>query len=145
MHVRLATLDDVPGVLALVAGYCAADDHVYDEARVRPALEDLIANPSYGQVLVAEHDEHLHGYGVLTWGYGLESGAIEALLDELYVQPQGEGIGALLLDSVIEAARSHGARVMFLETEAPNGGARDFYARHGFELQTSIWMSRRLG
>jgi hypothetical protein len=33
---------------------------------------------------------------------------------------------------------------MFLETERPNTRVRDFYARHGFAEDDSIWMSREL-
>jgi ribosomal protein S18 acetylase RimI-like enzyme len=31
---------------------------------------------------------------------------------------------------------------MFVETEAANTRVRDFYRRHGFEVEESIWMSR---
>lgn len=43
-----------------------------------------------------------------------------------------QGLGAALLDAVLEAARGAGARRFFLEVAADNDGARLLYERAGF-------------
>ena len=130
--------------MPLAEAYCVADHHVFDDARVRGALLPLLDDNEHGTVLVAESGSAIVGYAVLTWGYSIESGGVESLLDELYVAEQRRGFGSALLAACLDAARAHGARTMFLETEAHNEGARRLYARHGFLAEDSVWMGREL-
>ena len=37
-----------------------------------------------------------------------------------------------------------GVKRIFLETELANDGARRLYGRHGYQVDTSIWMSKEL-
>ncbi|HTJ33278.1 MAG TPA: GNAT family N-acetyltransferase [Dactylosporangium sp.] len=134
--------DDLDGLLPLVREFCDADRHEFDAARVTRALRPLLESDEHGQVwLLGDRG----GYAVVTWGWSLESGGREALLDEIYVRERGGGHGSALLARVLTAAAEAGAAAMFLETEAHNERVRGFYARHGFDTETSIWMSRTLG
>ncbi|WP_426512549.1 GNAT family N-acetyltransferase [Dactylosporangium sp. McL0621] len=132
---------DLAAILPLVREFCAADGHEYDEPRVSRALGPLLAGDAHGQVWLVGSAA---GYAVVTWGWSLESGGREALLDEIYVRERGHGAGAALLERVLAAAAQAGAAVMFLETEAHNDRVRGFYARHGFTADDSVWMSRAL-
>ena len=78
---------------------------------------------------------------MVTLGYSIESGGVEALLDELYLDVRGQGLGSILLDRVLDEARNRGAQRLFLETEAANERARAFYLRHHFHQDDSIWLS----
>ena len=142
--IRRAVASDLDALVRLGEAYCAADRHEFDETRVRSALIPLLVDDAYGVVLIAEADSVAIGYAVVTWGYSIESGGIESLLDEIYVAEPGRGIGSGLLEACLHAARDHGARTMFLETEAHNEGARRLYARHGFVIEDSVWMGRPL-
>jgi len=148
--VRVAGLSDLAELLVLVAEYCAADGHEFDElvaaSGLLPLLErgvDLDHDP-YGVVLIAEEHELAVGYAVLAWGWSIECGGREAVLDELYVRIRGRGIGSHLLRAAEATCREHGVLRVFLETEAPNESARRLYTRHGFTTETSIWMSKLL-
>jgi GNAT superfamily N-acetyltransferase len=145
--VRRAVPADLEVVLTMTREFHAEEGDPYDEAQVRTALEPLLADDAHGQVWLLTHrvDGGL-GYAVLTWGWGLESGGREGLLDELFVADgwRHEGLGGLLLERVIAEARSASCRTLFLETELANDRARALYARHGLEQQDSIWMSCRL-
>jgi GNAT superfamily N-acetyltransferase len=132
--------DDLDALLPLVREFCAADRHEFDADRVTRALRPLLESDAHGQVWLL--GDGPAGYAVVTWGWSLESGGREALLDEIYVRERGGGRGGALLDRVVEAAAAAGAAAMFLETEAHNERVRTFYARHGFEAEQSIWMSR---
>jgi GNAT superfamily N-acetyltransferase len=83
----------------------------------------------------------LEGYVVITWGFSLESGGRDVLLDEMYVSEPGSGTGSILLDRVIAHVRDLGFTSIYLETEMENAAARRFYGRHGFEVEDSVWMS----
>jgi len=145
---RRATVEDLPQLLVLVAEYCEADEHVYDAERARAALLPLLADDTHGQVWVIEVEGEragaIGGYIVTAWSWSLESGGRECLVDELYVRERRRGHGRALVVEALDAARTHGCRVAYLETEAQNEGARAFYRALGFEPEPSIWLSRSL-
>lgn len=148
VDIRSATPADLPSLMALVEAFYAIDGHPFSDERVRTALTELITHERFGHVWVAtrhaDDAQPLSGYAVATWGYSLEAGGREAVLDEIFTDPRGAGIGSLLLDAVIVGCREAGMRRVFLETEQPNHGARNFYLRNGFDQDDSIWMSRWL-
>jgi GNAT superfamily N-acetyltransferase len=131
-------------VVSLSEEFCMIDGHPFDRQRVTSALRDLLADDSLGEVWVVSGDDGLEGYAVITWGYSLESGGRDALLDEMYVSKPGSGTGSTLIEAVIAAIRERGLTRIFLETEMANAAARRFYGRHGFEVEDSVWMSLEL-
>ena len=136
-----ALADDLPILLELVQEFCALDRHAYDRDRVAAALGPLLASQEFGVVYLIEKDQ---GYIVLTWGYSLESGGREALVDEIYLRKRGQGLGARVMRAVFDHMLRQGVVKMFLETERHNSQARQFYSRQGFMEDDSIWMSREL-
>jgi GNAT superfamily N-acetyltransferase len=139
---RIATPSDLPALLELCREYCIADDHAWNAERTRKALTPLLADDQLGVVWVLGAPPV--AYAVVTWGYSIESGGRDALLDEVYVRERGGGLGGVLLARVLDDLRGRGLSRVFLETEAPNAEARRFYARHGFCEERSVWMSRTL-
>jgi GNAT superfamily N-acetyltransferase len=140
---RRAHPEDLDTVLGLIAEFYAVDGHVYDDARLRAALGPLLVDDTHGVVwLVGDGETADAGYAIVTWGYSLESGGRDVLLDEVYVRDRGRGVGRAVLDEVLAECRRRGLERMFLETEVPNEQARRFYRRHGFAADDSIWMSR---
>lgn len=135
---------DLDAVLVLARRYCEADGHLFDPDHRGPAFAGLIDHPERGRLLLALRSSEVAGYAVVTWGWSIESGGAEALLDEIYVDPQGHGIGSALLDQVVAASRAHGARRLFMETERANHRARALYLRRGFLADDSIWLSQDL-
>ena len=144
---RRAGPADLDALLPLIREFCDVDHHPFDLQRVTRALEPLLVDDTHGQVWLIGHDDaasDVEGYGVMTWGYSLESGGREALVDELYVRRRGAGVGAAALNEMLASAAAAGARRVFLETERHNTRVRSFYARLGFQTDDSVWMSRDL-
>ena len=117
------------------------DGHAFDAARVEPALRPLLDGDELGVVHLVEEEGWALGYAVVTWGYSLESGGRDALIDEIYVRDRGEGVGSSLLAAILEDVKARGLTRLTLETENDNEGARRFYTRHGFLAEDSLWMS----
>ena len=144
--VRRALASDQDAVLGLMRGYCEEvstpliDEHLLD------AIGPLIANEQLGDLLVAEQGEELAGYLVITWGWGIESGGAEAFMDEMCVAAEyrNQGIGTLLMTEAQSRASAKDVKVIFLETEQNNPESRELYDRLGFEIESSIWMSKRI-
>lgn len=142
--VRPAAASDLPALVELAAEYCAADNHHFDEMTVRAGFGPLLVDDRYGIVFVAEVDGRIDAYGVVTWGWSIEVGGADVVLDELYVRTKGVGTGTILVRALEGECRARGVKRIFLETELPNEAARRLYAREGFEADTSIWMSKEL-
>src|SRR5689334_5416507 len=138
--IRRAELPDRDELLQLIREFYAVDRHEFDVERVARGLDPLLADDTHGQVWLINKS----GYAVVTWGWSLESGGREALLDEIYVRDRGRGVGRELLTHAMAAAAKAGAIRMFLETEAHNERVRAFYASLGFATEDSTWMSADL-
>jgi ribosomal protein S18 acetylase RimI-like enzyme len=132
---------DLELLMTLSAEFNEIDRHPHDPARVRTAMEALLTSDDLGVVYLL--GEGL-GYALVTWGYSIESGGRDALLDEIYVRERGTGRGGQLLDDVLSDLAARGLPRVFLETEAHSEAVRRFYTLHGFETEASIWMARDL-
>jgi len=117
------------------------DGHVFESGRVKPALIPLLASDALGVVHLVEEEGWALGYAVVTWGYSLESGGRDALIDEIYIRDRGSGVGTSLLAAILEDVKARGLPRLVLETEKANEAARRFYSRHGFVSEDSVWMS----
>lgn len=151
--IRRARRADLPALVELHRRYCAFDEHVVDEDAARAGFGPLLDGDEHGVVWVllsdgsaagASDDATPTGYAVVTWGWSIEGGGPEALLDEIYVDARGAGLGSRLLDHLLDDCRRQGMRRVFLETEPHNERARSLYLRHGFAVESSVWMSREL-
>ena len=140
--IRRGRLDDLDLLAKFSAEFNEVDGHDHDEARVRAALTPLLRNDELGIVYL--FGEPPNGYAVVTWGYSIESGGRDALLDEIYLRPRGQGLGGAAFEEVLNDLRRRGIPRIFLETESSNTRVRTFYTRHGFQEDDSIWMSREL-
>ena len=147
--IRRSRTDDLDALVELGGEYCAADGRDFDPATVRAGFAGVVDDDAHGFVLVAEEasdDEGgaIVGYAVVSWGWSIEIGGLDVVLDEIYVRPQGRGIGGRLLAAVETTCRAADVKRIFLETERPNARARSWYAEAGFEADDSIWMSKEL-
>ena len=144
--VRRANSGDLPVLLELVAEYCEADHHTFDPAVAHAGLEPLLDDDTYGAIWLIDPTDRASadGYSVVTWGWSIEIGGLEVVLDEFYVRSRGEGRGSEALRIVESDCRRRGVKRIFLETELANERARQLYERHGYRADDSIWMSKEL-
>ena len=143
-RIRRSRASDLDALVELGAEYCAADGHAFDEPTVRAGFAGVVSDDTRGIVLVAEVDRAVVGYAVVSWGWSIEIGGLDVVLDEIYVRPKGLGIGGELFAVAEAACRDVGAKRVFLETEPHNERARRWYASFGYETEPSIWMSKEL-
>lgn len=147
--VRRAVPDDLGVLLELVAEYCRADGHRFDAAVARDGIEPLLADDTYGAIWMIGPDDRngaptADGYIVVTWGWSIEIGGLDVVLDEFYVRSRGRGKGSDALGIIEAECRRRGVKRIFLETELTNQRARQLYERHGYQADDSIWMSKEL-
>jgi RimJ/RimL family protein N-acetyltransferase len=139
-----ARVADLDVLVELSRRYCELDRHVFDEDRTRAGLGPLLESDRHGVVWLIGPGSDPAGYAVVTWGWSVEGGGPEALLDEIYVADRGRGLGSSAVSAILDDCRHRGMLRVFLETESHNEDARRFYARLGFVAEASVWMSKEL-
>lgn len=136
--IRRAEPNDLDQLVELHRAFCDVDNHPFDEGRAQAAFGPLLDDDTHGVVWIVDDPG---AYAVLTWGWSIEAGGSEAVLDEIFVTERGRGVGSQLIEHVLADGRHRGLARIFLETEAPNTSVRSLYERHGFVSDDSVWMS----
>lgn len=145
--VRPAAASDLEAVLALHRDFFAEDGYAFCEEESRVNLARLLAEPGLGRVFVMDEDARVVGYLVLTFGFSLEFGGRDGLIDELYVSPghRGRGLGARALAAAEAACREQGIRAVHLVVERSKDSAQALYRRMGFVAHQRDVMTKRIG
>ena len=132
---KLANLTDLDSIFGLMQRMQLDDPWTesFDEFAVRSSLAELLQNPAYGLIYLAQNNHHAIAYLVICFDYSLEYRGKGAWVDELFVEPDHRrmGIGAYLLDLAESASREHGAQFLHLEVGHGNR-AIELYRRRGF-------------
>ena len=147
LEIQLATIDHLDAILAQMRQMQEDDpwSEAFDEAVVRANLVELLGNPAYGVIYVAQHERVQVGYLIVCFDYSLEYQGKGAWVDELFVAPshRGKGIATQLLDVAEKAAAEHGARYLHLEVSHGNP-AIELYRRRGFIDHQRYLMTKRI-
>lgn len=138
-----ADQDDARRLLA--AGYREHFGPAYDEAQ-DPALADAAALFSNGVFLVAVLDGRIAATGALLVQDGETA---EVMRMSTAREQRRRGIGAAVLDRLLDEARARGCRRVVLGTEAAWEDSVSFYRAQGFREThrvggTSIWFELKL-
>jgi GNAT superfamily N-acetyltransferase len=136
--IRRAGPGDLERLVDLHREFCAVDAHPFDIERATAAFAPLLDDDRHGVVWIVDSPS---AYAVLTWGWSIEAGGAEAVLDEIFVSERDSGVGSSLIQHVLADGRRRGLARVLLETETANHRVRTFYERHGFHVDASIWMA----
>ncbi len=137
-RIRRAVAADLDRLVTMHRKFCALDQHPFDEVRARAGFSPLLADDTHGVVWITDRPD---SYAVVTWGWSIEVGGPEAVLDEVLASERGKGHGAALIEHLLTDVRRRGFARVVLETEMHNERVRTLYQRHGFVADDSIWMS----
>ena len=144
MSVRVAGADDAEVVAALLHDFNTEFDTPTPGVAVLAArLRTLLRDDATIALLAGEPP---NGVALLTLRSNVWYDGPVALLDELYVRPdvRGEGIGTALVERAIELLRERRARLLEVNVDEDDAGARRFYGRHGFTNQPAGQAERML-
>ncbi len=116
-------VDDLPAVMALERATFPSD--AWSE---RMMLGELADQPRTRHYIVAERDGLIVGYaGLAVAG---DQGDVQTIA--VLAEHRRAGVGALMLNALLDEAGRRGASAVFLEVRADNAPAQAMYERFGF-------------
>ena len=144
--VRTAGSRDLESLLPLVAAFQEFERIPFEIEAARRNLGRLLENGRLGQVLLAELDGRTIGYAILTYGYDLEFGGMDAYLTDLFLieEERGHGLGSWLLGEVERAASASGVQALHLMVAPHNHRAHHIYHRSGFAVSPRLFLTKIL-
>src|SRR3974390_394950 len=147
LDVGLAKALQVDVILALMRKMQEDDpwSEAFDEVVVRANICELLQDPAYGLIYLAQDADQPVGYPVICFDYSLEYHGKGAWIDELFVarSHRGQGIGMQLLELAERASVEHGAKFLHLEVTHGNP-AIELYRRRGFVDHQRYLMTKRI-
>ncbi len=144
--IRLANQADQTALIGLLGDFAEEALAPLTTEHLTAAVTPLLQGSELGEIWVLEHEQNLIGYLVIGWGWGIESGGREALIDEVFVSHahRNQGLGTRLVEAALTRAKELDAKTVFLETEQSNPESRKLYQNLGFEIEDSVWMRKAL-
>ena len=143
----LAKPDHLERLIALIEAFHVEEGiKLTDEAR-RAGVVPLLDGIPYGAVYLIGPPRAPIGYIVITFGWSVEFGGLDAIIDELYIRPgvRGRGIASEALIALPRALAGGGLRAIHLEVDRTNAAAKKLYQRAGFQPRENyMFMSRKL-
>lgn len=143
MRIRPAEAADAERVFTLLTGF--ATSHLPQRSAFDETFPELLRQATAGTayLLVAEsgRDSEVVGYALAFRFPALHTNGPIVELQELMADraSRGRGVGAALVNAVVERGQACGA----VEITVPTRRARDYYLRLGFE-ETAVYLKLRL-
>jgi GNAT superfamily N-acetyltransferase len=135
-----------PEDAAAMVDLLAEMDQFYGDATTAPRTERIqqlneavFASPPAAQVLLARAGDQLAGLAAYSYLWPAIGLTRSLYLKELYVvgRYQGQGIGRLLMEALVETAAKNGCSRVEWTTDRDNTGAQAFYEQLGAPVQPS--------
>lgn len=144
---HLASPEDLPKLLPLVAafhehqGFGTSPEHQHDA--VLPLLEGC----PHGAIWLIGPRRAPVGYVVVSFGWSVEYGGMDAIVDELFVRSavRKRGMGSDALNGLAKALKEGGIKALHLEADQGDETLKRFYQRCKFATREGYaYMSREL-
>lgn len=131
---HLAKPDDLDRLCALVASFHAEEGIDQSEDARRAGLAPLLDGIPHGAAYLIGPARAPIGYVILSFGWSVEFGGMDATIDELFIRPpvRGRGVASEVLISLPRALAQGGIKALHLEVDHANDTAKRLYARSGF-------------
>jgi GNAT superfamily N-acetyltransferase len=113
---------------------------------IEDGVKSLLRNETLASAYFIKCAEERVGYVILTRYHSVEKGGLTFFIDELYVEEpfRRSGVGARVMEKILEVAKAEGARALSVQAEPHNSGALEFFERQGFRRNPNINFERQL-
>lgn len=142
---HLADPSDLHKLTAMVLAFHAEQGFNSDAAHVEPAVAPLLGGIPHGAIWLIGPRKAPVGYVMVSFGWSLEYGGLDAVVDEIYIRPavRRRGMGGDALHQLSVGLRDAGVRAMHLEVDRHDDRAQQFYRRNRFKMRDSFALMTR--
>ncbi|MCT4553820.1 MAG: GNAT family N-acetyltransferase [Pelagimonas sp.] len=144
---HLATEADIDKLMQLVAAFHSETGIQSDEEHRLNAIAPLLAGSPHGAIWLIGPRRAPVGYICITFGWSLEFGGMDGIVDELYIRPavRNRGMGFEALNGIAKALSDGGIKALHLEANRNDERLIGFYRRARFQPREDyIFLSRTL-
>lgn len=146
-RVEFARQADLPAMVdLLIELFSQEHDFTPEPEKQRAGLRLLLEHPELGRLFVLRIDGHVVGMANAVITVSTAEGGRVMLLEDVIVRREhrGRGLGALLVQHVLDWAKAEGMTRATLLTDHDNAVGQAFYGRLGFEPSAMRVLRRRL-
>lgn len=142
---HLAALADLDRLEPMVAQFHAETGIESTPDSRRDALTPLLDGAPHGAIWLIGPKMAPVGYIVVSFGWSIELGGMDGLVDELWIREavRGRGMGFEALTALQKALVAAGLNALSLEVAPDNAKAQRLYQRAGFRLRGHQLMTWR--
>ncbi|TKZ20716.1 GNAT family N-acetyltransferase [Shimia litoralis] len=144
---HLAKPENLDQILRLVEAFHAEADITLSDEDRRAGLLPLLQGIPHGAIYLIGPARAPVGYVVITFGWSVEFGGMDAFVDELFIRPavRGRGMGSDVMLALPRALSEAGVRAFHLEVDRDDEKAQRLYQRAGFSARERyMLMTRKL-
>ena len=143
---RLARPEDLDRLMTLVSAFHGEEGIEQDDQKRRTALTPLLDGIPHGCVYLIGPGRAPLGYVILTFGWSVEFGGMDAFVDEIYIRPavRGRGIATEVLLELPKALAGAGLTALHLEVDRTNEAAQKLYLRTGFKARERYMLMSKI-
>lgn len=145
--IHLATTDDAAKLLPLIAAFHEEYGLEADDDHRAAAIAPLLAGSPHGAAWLFGPKRAPTGYVVITFGWSIELGGMDAFVDELYIRPtvRKRGLASEALAAIAKTLSAAGVKALHLEVDRDDAPTQRLYARARFEPRDRyVLMTRTL-
>lgn len=144
---HLASPEDLPRLLPLVAAFHEHQGFNTSPEHQHNAIVPLLEGSPHGAIWLIGPRRAPVGYVVVSFGWSVEYGGMDAIVDEIFVRSavSKRGMGSDALNGLSKALKEGGIKALHLEADQGNETLKRFYQRCKFETREGYaYMSREL-
>lgn len=144
-RVEPATIEDLPALTELVMDlFARSGDFSPDRDVQERGLRLILEQPNRGRIFVVRTDDRILGMVNLLFTISTARGGFVILMEDVVIHPdhRGQGYGAMLVDYVLDFAKSKNFKRITLLTDRISEESQEFFKKQGFEHSNMIPMRR---
>ncbi|APZ54329.1 GNAT family N-acetyltransferase [Salipiger abyssi] len=143
---HLADGGDLEKLMPMVSAFHAEEGYGTDEAHVRAALEPILNGLPHGAIWLVGPRKAPVGYILVSFGWSMEFGGLDAVLDEIFIRPavRGRGMGGEALHQLVAGLRDAGVKAVHLEADRTDEPLQRFYQRNRFKPRDGYTLMSRI-
>ena len=135
--IHLAGPDDAPRLLTLIAAFHEEYGITRTDEQREDALLPLLEGSPLGAAWLFGPAKAPTGYTIITFGWSMEFGGMDAFVDELFIRPsvRKRGIASEVLMAISSSLSDVGVKALHLEVDREDAATQRLYARAHFKLR----------